>query len=135
MLTGKDLGAAIAAAIRLKGVSQADVAREFHVKAPSISDWINRGTIRKDRLEQLFAYFSDVVGPEHWGMRGGHFVNEPPAPPYAANVTPMPASPAWEAELLALARSINETGRRELIGMARLLATQKPAAAKNRSSS
>lgn len=68
MLTGKQLGRAIGDAIKRKGVSQAQVARHFGVKPPSISDWINRGTIRKDRIEELVRYFSDVVGREHWGI-------------------------------------------------------------------
>lgn len=67
MLTGKELGNAIKEAIRLNGVSQASVARHFKIKPPSVSDWIKRGTIDKAKLDDLFAYFSDVVGPDHWG--------------------------------------------------------------------
>lgn len=68
MLTGKPLGDAVAEAIRLKGVSKAAVARHFGIKGPSIYDWINHGRIGKQHLMELVAYFSDVVGPEHWGM-------------------------------------------------------------------
>lgn len=68
MLTGKALGEAIAQAIEKKGVAKADVARHFGVKPPSVQDWINRGTIDKGRLQQLWQYFGDVVGPEHWGL-------------------------------------------------------------------
>lgn len=69
MLTGVKLGAAIAAAIKKKKVTQRDVAAHFGVKPPSIQDWIKRGTIGKARLPELWAYFADVVGPEHWGLK------------------------------------------------------------------
>lgn len=73
MLTGKELGAAIATAIDLKIASGAisskvEVAQAFGVKPPSIHDWIKRGTIGKEKLPLLWSYFSDVVGPDHWGM-------------------------------------------------------------------
>lgn len=69
MLTGKELGHAIKAAIEAKGVTQKAVAAFFGVKPPSVSDWIKRGTISKEKLPRLWGYFSDVVGPEHWGLR------------------------------------------------------------------
>lgn len=73
MLTGKKLGAAIADAIDKKlatgkVASKADVARHFGVAPPSIYDWINRGTVTKDKLPLIWSYFSDVVGLEHWGL-------------------------------------------------------------------
>jgi SOS-response transcriptional repressor LexA len=68
MLTGSELGAAIATAIAAKGVTQKAVADEFGVRAPSVQDWIKRGTIDKSRLPKLWSYFSDVVGPQHWGL-------------------------------------------------------------------
>lgn len=80
MLTGKPLGDAVAEAIRLKGVSKAAVARHFGIKGPSVYDWINHGRIGKQHLMEMVAYFSDVVGPEHWGM-------------------PAPADSEWEATL------------------------------------
>jgi len=70
MLTGKELGEAIAAAIKMKGVSQRALAAHFGVKPPSVQDWIKRGTIGKDKLPGLWDYFSDVVGPDHWGLGG-----------------------------------------------------------------
>lgn len=74
MLNGTDLGAAIKAAIEKKiasgaVASQAAIARHFNVKPPSIHDWIKKGSISKDKLPELWRYFSDVVGPEHWGLR------------------------------------------------------------------
>lgn len=73
MLTKQEFGAAIAKAINLKiqtGAirSQADVARHFGVKPPSVSDWIKKGAISKDKLMELYRYFSDVAGHEHWGL-------------------------------------------------------------------
>lgn len=68
MLTGEELGAAIASAIEKKKVKKKDVADFFGVKPPSVQDWIRRGTIDKAKLPALWQYFSDVVGPEHWGL-------------------------------------------------------------------
>lgn len=68
MLTGKKLGEALATAITLKGVTKAELARHFKIKPPSVQDWIKNGTISKDKLPNLWAYFQDVVGPDHWGM-------------------------------------------------------------------
>lgn len=52
----------------MKGVSNADVAREFKIKPPSVIDWKKFGRIGKQHIEHLVAFFSDVVGPEHWGI-------------------------------------------------------------------
>lgn len=68
MLTGEQLGAAIEAAIKKKGVSKVAVAHAFSVKPPSIQDWVKKGTISKDKLPKLWSYFADVVGPDHWGL-------------------------------------------------------------------
>jgi transcriptional regulator with XRE-family HTH domain len=68
MLTGKDLGAAVKAAMKLKGVTQQQVAEEFGIYQPSVSAWVRTGRIDKAHLEHLFTYFADVVGPEHWGL-------------------------------------------------------------------
>lgn len=68
MLTGEQLGAAIETAIKKKAVTKKAVADFFDVKPPSIQDWIKRGTIGKEKLPKLWAYFADVVGPEHWGL-------------------------------------------------------------------
>lgn len=73
MLTGKPLGQAIGSAISKKIASgaisgKADIARHFEIKTPSIYDWIKKGSISKDKLPELWRYFSDVVGPEHWGL-------------------------------------------------------------------
>lgn len=68
MHKGKDLGSAIEAARKKKGISKAQMARDFGVKPPSVNGWIESGRIAKDRLEDLFAYFQGVVGAEHWGL-------------------------------------------------------------------
>jgi len=80
MLTGKLLGQAIDSARKRKGVSKAQLARDFGVKAPSVQSWIERGTISKDKLMELTRYFNDVAGPEHWGE------------PALSNVVRMPAA-------------------------------------------
>lgn len=71
MLTGPELGAAIEAARIAKGVSKKNLADEFSVKPPSIQGWVKNGRIDKSKLMDVIAYFSDVVGPEHWGLRPG----------------------------------------------------------------
>jgi len=53
----------------LKGTKAVHLANHFHVRGPSVHGWINNGTIAKSRLPELWLYFSDVVGPEHWGMQ------------------------------------------------------------------
>jgi hypothetical protein len=68
MLTGKELGAAIESARKLKRVTKKALADHFNVKPPTVQDWVNRGTIDKARLPGLWAYFADVVPPEHWGL-------------------------------------------------------------------
>ena len=70
MLTGKDLGRAIEAARLKKGVSKRAMAEHFKVAPPSISGWISTGRIDKAKLGELFSYFKDVAGPEHWGLQG-----------------------------------------------------------------
>ena len=69
MLTGKKLGDAIEAARIKKRVTKKAMALKFGVSPPSIQDWVNRGTIDKSRLPDLWHYFSDVVEPEHWGLK------------------------------------------------------------------
>lgn len=68
MLTGPALGAAIEEAMRLKGVGRSETARHFGIRPESTYDWTRYGRIAKKHLPKLFAYFADVVGPEHWGM-------------------------------------------------------------------
>lgn len=68
MLTKRELGAAIKRAIQLKGIDAATLAKHFNVQTPSVYGWMDKGQIGKDKLFELFAFFSDVVGPEHWGI-------------------------------------------------------------------
>ena len=52
------LGQRLKEAIKLKGCSQADVAREFNVKPPTVSgDWIKNGTIDKGHYSHLVEFF------------------------------------------------------------------------------
>lgn len=68
MHTGKDLGNAIRAAMELKNVKQGAVGKAFGVAQSSVSEWLKFGRVHKKHLTKLFDYFSDVVGPEHWGL-------------------------------------------------------------------
>lgn len=86
MLTGPDLGAAIEAARIAKGVSKKQLADDFSVKPPSVQGWVKNGRIDKSKLMDVIAYFADVVGPDHWGMRPGFSyehqnVGSPDSPP------------------------------------------------------
>jgi len=72
MLTGLQLGKAIRHAVALKmklGVKKAEIAAHFGVRPPSVNGWEKTGAIDKAKLPTLWAYFSDVVGPEHWGLQ------------------------------------------------------------------
>jgi hypothetical protein len=71
MLTGPELGAAIAKAIELKKCSKAAFARAMGVQPPSVTDWINYGRLDKKHLDALVAYFSDVAGLDFWGLDFG----------------------------------------------------------------
>ncbi len=68
MLTKAELGAAIEAARKAKGITKKALAERFGVKPPSVQDWVKNGTIEQQRLLELIEFFSDVVGPEHWGL-------------------------------------------------------------------
>jgi len=73
MLKSKALGDAINVAINLKIASGAvrtkkQIAAHFGIQPPSLHDWIKNGTIGKEKLPELWRYFSDVVGPSHWGL-------------------------------------------------------------------
>lgn len=68
MLNGKALGVAIKEALNLKGLKNADLAREFEVKPPSVNGWIKTGRIEKGKLWRIIEMTADVVGPEHWGL-------------------------------------------------------------------
>lgn len=68
MLTGKELGDALEKAMAKKKVKQADVSEAFGVRQPSVSEWISTGRIGKKHIPTLIEYFSDVVGPDHWGL-------------------------------------------------------------------
>ncbi|WP_190277735.1 S24 family peptidase [Achromobacter xylosoxidans] len=95
MLNGTDLGAAIKAAIEKKiaigaAPSQAAIARHFNVRPPSIHDWIKKGSISKDKLPELWRYFSDVAGPEHWGLKAWPDMGSPSASEPARQYKPWP---------------------------------------------
>lgn len=73
MLNKSELGSAIESARLKKGVTKKAMADHFGVKPPSIQDWVKHGRIDKEHLPELFRYFSDVVGPDHWGLAQDDF--------------------------------------------------------------
>ncbi len=66
----KHIGSRLQEAITEKGVSQADVAREFGVTPPTVSqDWIKHGRIAKKHLPKLVEYFGHSY--DWWLGTGG----------------------------------------------------------------
>lgn len=65
------------------------MARHFGVKAPSVTGWVKHGRIGKDRLYDLMGYFSDVAGPEHWGMAPPVQNIEPASVPPSTRTAPV----------------------------------------------
>lgn len=104
MLTGQPLGAALADAIEKKGVRNADVARHFGIKGPSIYDWLKHGRIGKQHIPGLIAYFADVVEPSHWGIEDGSALamtpTSPPATAGSYRVVQMDAEAGMGGELV-----------------------------------
>ena len=137
MLTGKDLGDAIRdairEAIRLKKASGSisgtrDVASHFGIKTPSIYDWMKKGSIGKEKLQRLFEYFSDVVGPEHWGIDDSNWLLEGKAIEGEfkrledQKIVQLPEpKDALMDELVSIADRLTDRGKIELIGMAKAL--------------
>lgn len=66
MLTGQDLGEAIAKALEENGKSQAEAARFFGVKPPSVTGWLKTGRISKDNFDKLRSWLTKTPD-SHWG--------------------------------------------------------------------
>lgn len=120
MLTGPELGAAIDAARIAKGVSKKQLADDFQVKPPSVQGWVKNGRIDKSKLMDVIVYFSDVVGPEHWGLRPGfsyeslpEVTSEPVAEP-----APVSAAEMVRAMLAKQGKNLSDTARAQLIAAA-----------------
>jgi hypothetical protein len=120
MLTGPELGAAIDAARIAKGVSKKQLADDFQVKPPSVQGWVKNGRIDKSKLMDVIAYFSDVVGPEHWGLRPGfsyesiqEVTSEPVAEP-----APTSAADMVRAMLAKQGKNLSDSARAQLIAAA-----------------
>lgn len=120
MLTGPELGAAIDAARIAKGVSKKQLADDFQVKPPSVQGWVKNGRIDKSKLMDVIAYFSDVVGPEHWGLRPGfsyesiqEVTSEPVAEP-----EPTSAADMVRAMLAKQGKNLSDSARAQLIAAA-----------------
>lgn len=120
MLTGPELGAAIDAARIAKGVSKKQLADDFQVKPPSVQGWVKNGRIDKSKLMDVIAYFSDVVGPEHWGLRPGfsyesiqEVTSEPVAEPASTSAADM-----VRAMLAKQGKNLSDSARAQLIAAA-----------------
>jgi transcriptional regulator with XRE-family HTH domain len=83
------LGQKLADAIELKGISQAEVARHFDVKQPTVSsDWIKHGRIAKEHIPNLVKYFGL---PYEWWFERGAIT---PARQAVARYTVIPDTPS-----------------------------------------
>ncbi|WP_434672187.1 S24 family peptidase [Pseudomonas sp. R1-15] len=120
MLTGPDLGAAIEAARIAKGVSKKRLADDFQVKPPSVQGWVKNGRIDKSKLMDVIAYFADVVGPEHWGLRPGFsYENIPDDLDAAVDQGPaLSASELVRGMLSSQGKGLSEESRRRLLAAA-----------------
>lgn len=120
MLTGPELGAAIDAARIAKGVSKKQLADDFQVKPPSVQGWVKNGRIDKSKLMDVIAYFSDVVGPEHWGLRPGFSYESIPDVTSEPVAEPAPTSAAdmVRAMLAKQGKNLSDSARAQLIAAA-----------------
>jgi len=120
MLTGPELGAAIEAARIAKGVSKKQLADDFQVKPPSVQGWVKNGRIDKSKLMDVIAYFSDVVGPEHWGLRAGFSYESIPdiTSEPAAEAAPTSAADMVRAMLAKQGKNLSDSARAQLIAAA-----------------
>ncbi|MDP9523732.1 S24 family peptidase [Pseudomonas putida] len=120
MLTGPELGAAIDAARIAKGVSKKKLADDFQVKPPSVQGWVKNGRIDKSKLMDVIAYFSDVVGPEHWGLRAGFSYESLPDVTSEPVAEPAPTSAAdmVRAMLAKQGKNLSDSARAQLIAAA-----------------
>ena len=75
MLQGPALGSAIAAAMKMKAdhmrvskITQAVLASALGMAQPSVSELLKFGRLAKEKVPVLLEYFSDVAGPDHFGL-------------------------------------------------------------------
>jgi len=120
MLTGPELGAAIEAARIAKGVSKKQLADDFQVKPPSVQGWVKNGRIDKSKLMDVIAYFADVVGPEHWGLRPGFTYESLPDVASVSVEEPAPTSAADMVRnmLAKQGKNLPESARAQLMAAA-----------------
>lgn len=75
MLQGPALALAIVGAMRLKAtrleiakITQAEIGKALGMSQPSVSELLKFGRLAKEKVPVLLDYFSDVVGPDHFGL-------------------------------------------------------------------
>lgn len=110
MLEGKELGAAITTAMEKKKVGPTVLAAAFDIKPPSVSDWKARGCVSKKHLPRLIAYFSDVVGPDHWGLNAAEALVMTPPTAQEPNLNHLLTPPVniYKVALDTLAEGLSE---------------------------
>jgi transcriptional regulator with XRE-family HTH domain len=115
-----------------KGWTQEDLARSAGIRQSFIGALESSNQKTSGYLPEI-AYALGVhamwlktgKGPQFLGniTEKTHRAAEEYSPGYAPSIT---ALPTWELELLDAARAASDNGRRELIGMAKLIASQQP---------
>lgn len=83
MLTGTDLGAALDAAIKKLTktpgtgyTSRSELASSLAVSGPAVAGWCKTGSIKKDRLIELWKILAKVVPPEHFGLTAWPWITD-----------------------------------------------------------
>ena len=81
---------------------------------------MKNGRIDKSKLMDVIVYFSDVVGPEHWGLRPGFSYESLPEVTSEPVAEPAPASAAEmvRAMLAKQGKNLSDTARAQLIAAA-----------------
>lgn len=118
LLVGAELGAAIEAARIKKGITKKDLAAAFGIAPPSVQGWVSTGRIDKAKLIEVIRFFSDVVGPEHWGLSkdDGALLQVATS---SADIQPPSASDMVRAMLATKAgKALSKEARERLLGAA-----------------
>lgn len=144
MLKGTEFGKAIGEAIQRKldrgsASSKAAIARHFNMQPPSLTDWVKKGSVAKDKLPELWRYFSDVAGPEHWGLTSsewpsGLMPGEQEATHHGAEQDALTTTCMDEARLLLMYRNVSPDHQKyivESVGVLFSLFSDLPESAKN----
>lgn len=66
MLTGRALGQALEAALRVAKISRSELISHFNVSHTTVSVWVNTGKIPDAKAAKLKDFFEGLVPDDHW---------------------------------------------------------------------